>query len=136
MGFRQGAYCTVWSTESGQGKYVKGRISISRKNRETGEYEDEFSGFVMFIGEARAKAEKLKERDRIRLGDVDVTRRYDKEKNKEYYNFKVFSFETEAEFSNGGSQRSYASQGDNPVDGGFTPVETDELPFDRPGERR
>ena len=136
MGFRQGAYCTVWSTESGQGKYVKGRISISRKNRETGEYEDEFSGFVMFIGEARAKAEKLKERDRIRLGDVDVTRRYDKEKNKEYYNFKVFSFETESEFSNGGGQRSYASHGDNPVDGGFTPVETDELPFDRPGERR
>ena len=136
MGFRQGAYCTVWSTESGQGKYVKGRISISRKNRETNEYEDEFSGFVMFIGEARAKAEKLKERDRIRLGDVDVTRRYDKEKNKEYYNFKVFSFETEAEFGSGGGQRSYASQGDNPVDGGFTPVETDELPFDRPGERR
>lgn len=130
MGFRQGAYCTVWSTESGQGKYVKGRISISRKNRETGEYEDEFSGFVMFIGEARAKAEKLKERDRIRLGDVDVTRRYDKEKNKEYYNFKVFSFETEAEFSNGGTQRQSYAQGDNPVDGGdFTPVETDELPF-------
>ena len=133
MGFRQGAYCTVWSTEAGQGKYTKGRISISRKNKDTGEYEDEFSGFVMFIGEARAKAERLKERDRIRLGDVDVTRRYDKEKNKEYYNFKVFSFETESEFSGGGGghqQRESAYQGENPVDGGFTPVETDDgLPF-------
>lgn len=128
-GFRNGSWATCWQTETGQGKYVKGRISISRKNKETGEYEDEFSGFVMFIGEARAKAEHLKERDRIKLGDVDVTRRYDKEKNKEYYNFKVFSFETEAE-ANGGGQSSYAYQGGNPVDGGFTPVEPDDgLPF-------
>ena len=111
------------------------RLSISRKNRDTGEYEDEFSGFCMFIGEARAKAEKLKERDRIRLGDVDVTRRYDREKNKEYYTFKVFSFEpADAPGGSGVGRSASAPVAGNSVD--FNPVETDELPFDRPGERR
>jgi len=92
-GFRQNSWATVWSVEPGKGNYSNVRLTISRKNRDTGAYEDEFSGFCMFIGDARAKAEHLKERDRIKLGDVDVTRRYDKEKNKEYYTFKVFSFE-------------------------------------------
>ena len=102
------------------------RLSISRKNKETDQYEDEFSGFCMFIGEARAKAEHLKERDRIKLGDVDVTRRYDKEKNREYYTFKVFSFEMADEATRGGGQRS-ANVSANPVDS--NPVDTDGLPF-------
>lgn len=127
-GFRQGSFATVWSTEAGKGKFTNVRLSISRKNPETGEYEDEFSGFCMFIGEARAKAEHLKERDRIRLGDVDVTRRYDREKNREYYTFKVFSFDMANDAPRGGQQRS-ASAG-NPIDS--NPVDsaaTDELPF-------
>ena len=102
------------------------RLSISRKNKDTGEYEDEFSGFCMFIGAAKAKAEKLKERDRIKLGDVDVTRRYDKEKQREYYTFKVFDFEM-ADDSNRGGQSAPARAESNPTE--FTPVETDQLPF-------
>ena len=126
-GFRSGAFCTIWSTEPGKGNFTNVRLSISRKNRDTDQYEDEFSGFCMFIGEARAKAERLRERDRIKLGDVDVTRRYDKEKQKEYYTFKVFSFEMA---DNNGSQNGGAASqpvSSNPVD--FTPVETDQLPF-------
>lgn len=128
MGFKQNAWATIWSAEPGKGNFTNVRLSISRKNRETDQYEDEFSGFCMFIGEARAKAERLKERDRIKLGDVDVTRRYDKEKQKEYYTFKVFSFQTESE-ANAGSPTRTASEpvSSNPVD--FTPVETDQLPF-------
>ena len=80
MGFRPGSFATIWSVEPGTGNFSKVRMSISRKNKDTGVYEDEFSGFVMFIGEAHAKAGRLKERDRIKLGDVDVTRRYDKER--------------------------------------------------------
>lgn len=127
MGFRPGAFATCWSVEEGKGKFTNVRLSISRKNKDTGEYEDEFSGFCMFIGEARAKAERLKERDRIKLGDVDVTRRYDKEKQKEYYTFKVFSFE----MADDAAQRPAPAQGENPVEGnGFTGVEVgDELPF-------
>ncbi len=102
------------------------RLSISRKNKDTGEYEDEFSGFCMFIGAAKAKAERLKERDRIRLGDVDVTRRYDKERQKEYYTFKVFDFEMADDSNRGSSNQAPAASNpieSNPVDSG------DDLPF-------
>lgn len=96
MGFRQNTYATVWSVEPVSDTYTKCRISISRKNKNTGEYETDFSGFVGFAGTAAArKAAALKPRDRIKLGDVDVTNRYDKEKEKEYISFKVFSFEIE-----------------------------------------
>ena len=94
MGFRTGNFCTVWSVESISDVNTKARISVSRKNKQTGEYETDFSGFVNFIGTAAAsKAAKLHERDRIKLGDVDVTTRYDKEKNVTYTNYKIFSFE-------------------------------------------
>lgn len=70
------------------------RLSISRKNRQTGEYEQDFSGFVSFVGTAAAKnAACLKEGDRIRLGDVDVTTNYNAEKRVTYTNYKAFSFE-------------------------------------------
>ena len=128
MGFRSGSFATVWSVEPGKGNFTNVRLSISRKNKDTDQYEDEFSDFCMFIGEARAKAEKLKERDRIKLGDVDVTRRYDSNKQKAYYTFKVFSFDMADAPSGGGETRSAAtSVSTNPVDA--NPVETDELPF-------
>ena len=94
MGFRKDAYATVWSVEPVSDTMTKGRISISRKSRQTGQYEQDFSGFVCFIGTAAAKnALKLKEKDRIRLGDVDVSNRYDKEKGTTYNTFKIFSFD-------------------------------------------
>ena len=94
MGFRQGAFARVWSVEQKSERWTKIRVSISRKNADTGEHEDEFSGFIDCIGTACAgKAAKLKERDRIRLGNVDVTNKYVKEKNMTYTNFKMTSFD-------------------------------------------
>lgn len=94
MGFRNGAFATIWEVEPVYDTSTKCRISISRKNKETSEYETDFSGFVMFIGTAAAKkAACLKAKDRIKLGNVEVTTKYDKEKNKTYTNFKCFSFE-------------------------------------------
>ena len=85
MGFRTGSYATIWSVESASDTRTKARISISRKNKQTGEYDTDFSGFVDFIGTAAAKkALMLKEKDRIRLGDVDVTNNYSKEKGITY----------------------------------------------------
>lgn len=126
MGFRNGSFATVWSVEPGRGNFSNVRLTISRKNRETDQYEDEFSGYCMFIGEARVKAEHLKERDRIKLGDVDVTRRYDKEKNKEYYTFKVFSFDAA---DAAGNSRQAAQARPDPADGYAAADPGDGLPF-------
>ena len=94
MGFRSGAYAKCWSVEPKSDTMTKVRISISRKNKNTGEYEQDFSGFAAFVGSAAAKnAAKLKEGDRIRLGDVDVCTTYNKALGKEYVDYKVFSFE-------------------------------------------
>jgi hypothetical protein len=92
---------------------TKGRVSISRKNRDTGEYVQDFSGFITFVGTAAArKALSLKERDRIQLGDVDVSNRYVKEKNTTYTDFKVFSFKTQDELDgNTGAQQAPKTSG-------------------------
>lgn len=118
MGFRTGAYATVWGVDTGKGNFTKVRLTVSRKNRETGQFDQDFSGFCTFIGTAHALAAKLKERDRIKLGDVDVSNTYDKESKKEYVNYKVFSFEM-ANASNAQQQSPPTEQqGENPVDGG------------------
>ena len=101
MGFRNGAICRVWQVDAKSPSCTTLRISISRKNKDTGEYEDDFSGFVSAIGSMCAtKALKLKERDLIKLGDTDVSSRYDKESKKNWTNFKIFDFE-KYEFAGG-----------------------------------
>lgn len=128
MGFRKGAYCTVWSVDPVSDTVTKARVSISRKDKQTGEYVEDFSGFVTFFGTATArKATTLKERDRIQLDEVDVGTKYDKAKNVTYYNFKVFSFDV---VNNTGNGNSGGNQPDSPqtnVDDGI--VDDSRLPF-------
>lgn len=125
MGFRTGAYAKVWKVEPRSDTNVSLRISISRKNKQTGEYEQDFSGFVSAIGTAAAKrAATLKEGDTIKLGDVDVTTKYDKEKGVERVFYKVFSFEVD------GKQTAPTVNNDEPqptVDSGE--VDDARLPF-------
>lgn len=124
MGFRTGAYAKVWEVKPVFDTNTKCRISISRKNKD-GEYEQDFSGFVAFVGTAAAKkAACLKEGDRIKLGDVDMTTKYDKEKETTYYNFKCFSFEMADE---AGNKPNPTTPDEAIVDGGE--VEDDRLPF-------
>lgn len=69
-------------------------MSVSRKNKQTGEYEQDFSGFVLCVGTIAAKrASQLHEGSRIKIGDCDVTTKYDEQKKITYTNFKMFSFE-------------------------------------------
>ncbi len=94
MGFRNGAYAKIWDVSGVSDTNTKLRISISRKDNRSGEYVNDFSGFVNAIGTAAAaKALRLKKGDRIKLGDVDVSNKYDKEKQVTYTNCKIFSFE-------------------------------------------
>ena len=98
MGFRTGVYAKVWEVREKSPTITEGRISISRKNKQTGEYEQDFNGWVRFVGTANAaSALKLNKQDSIKLGDVDVTNRYDKEKEVTYTNFTVFGFEVDGE---------------------------------------
>lgn len=128
MGFRKDSFATVWSVEAVSDTMTKGRISISRKNKQSDEYETDFSGFVSFVGTAAAKkALALKEKDRIKLGDVDVTNRYDKEKNVTYTNFKVFSFDIPGSNSNSSWQTAQNTEPQPQVDGGE--VDDSRLPF-------
>lgn len=133
MGFRSGVYATVWEVTPVSNVNTKGRISISRKDKNTGEYRNEFSDFVSFLGaDTASRALKLQHKDRIRLGDVDVTTRYDKERNIKWYNFNIFSFENADSFGEqGGNSVQTQSQPtvveSNPYDG-EPPIEED-LPF-------
>ncbi|MBR3741706.1 MAG: hypothetical protein IKN04_14840 [Clostridia bacterium] len=127
MGFRTGSYATCFSIEPGKGNFTKVRLSISKKNKETGQYEQDFSGYCTFIGNAHALASRLKERDRIKLGDIDVSNTYDKEAKKEYVNYKVFSFDIVSSGTGGTAGGiDAAQQGDNAADGAGDP---EKLPF-------
>lgn len=94
MGFRTGAYAKVWEVSPMSDTSTKVRLSVSRKNKQTGEYEQDFSGFVLCIGTAAARnALNLHEGSRIKIGDCDVTTKYDADKKITYTNYKMFSFE-------------------------------------------
>lgn len=93
MGFKNGAYATVWKVEN-KGKYTVGQVSTSKKNKENGSYETDFKGnFVKFVGEANNVVEKISGRTRIKILDCDVTNKYDKNKNREFVNYTVFKCE-------------------------------------------
>lgn len=98
MGFRKDAWATCWGVEVKSDTLTQVRISTSRKDKQTDEYVQDFSGFVAFVGTATAKkAASLKEKDRIKLGDVEVTTKYNGDKNVTYTNFKCYNFTTQDE---------------------------------------
>lgn len=90
MSFRQNAWAKCWSIEPGE-RSTKVRISTSRKNKQTGEYEQDFSGFVTLAATAHQDAAQLSVGDTFQIGECEVTSRYDKEKQKNYTNFLIYS---------------------------------------------
>lgn len=128
MGFRKDSYAKVFGISEGKYNTMSVRLAISRKRKDVDppKYEQEFSGFCTFIGNAKAKAEKLREGDRIRLGDIDVTNNYDKEKDFTYHTYKVFDFEFVDDVENSTTEKTGVQPDGNPEDG-----ESDEerLPF-------
>lgn len=100
MGFRNGAWAKCWEIAKISDTNTKIRISISRKNQQTGDYEQDFSGYVNCVGEMAAKqALQLEEGARIRLGEVDVTTKYDGVRRTIFTYFHVYSFqEVEVKF--------------------------------------
>ena len=94
MGFRSGAYATVWSVEATDSpKVTDVRISTSKKNKDTGEWEQDFSGFCRFVADASQKALKLKKQDRIKILGCEVTNSYNKETKSGTVRYTVFDYE-------------------------------------------
>ena len=89
MGLRTGCIATIWQVEP-KGKYTRVKFSTSKKNKDTNTYETDFSGFANFVGQAHAEAAKLKERDRVKLEEFEVTNKYDKEKKTTNTYYSVF----------------------------------------------
>lgn len=103
MGFRTGSYATVWGIEN-KGNYSIVEMSTSKKNKQTDQYETDFSSkFVRFIGGAHTNSEGLTRGSKIKIGDCEVTNSYNKETKTGYTNFLVFSFE---DANNGGANNS------------------------------
>jgi len=102
MGFRANTFAKIWKIQPLSDTSTKLQISISRKDKRTDEYVKEFSDFVVCVGSACAsKAAKLHEGDTIKLGDVDVTSKWNAEQRRNYIDFKVFNFLTDDEARNG-----------------------------------
>ena len=125
MGFRQDArFVKVWEVEN-KGNYHIVSLSTSKKNKNTNEYETDFSNkFVRFIGTAHTLAADLKKGDTIKLGSCEVTNKYDKEKNTTYTHYLVYSFEKEGDNTN--------NQSTPKADNSFMDIPDDadsELPF-------
>lgn len=130
MGFRNGAYAKVWDVREGNGRFTTVRLSISHKSRsEEGQYEQDFSGFCTFIGNAHAAASRLQAGDRIKLGEVDVNNHYDKERNREYTNFNVFSFDFADNKNNADTQGRTAAQAPSRENTEDPTPDDDDLPF-------
>ncbi len=118
---------TVWSVEPVSDTCVKGRISTSKKNKDTGNYDNDFSGFVSFLGTVAAKkAACLKEKDKIKLLRVDVSVKYDKEKNRTYTNYNIFDFEV---LHGGKKTDDKPADAMSAVDDGEVETDEDKLPF-------
>lgn len=127
MGFRTGAFAKAWKIEN-KGNYSVVDLSTSKKNKETGKYDKDFGNkFVRFIGTAHTLASSLHDGASIKLGNVEVTNNYDKEKNKEYTNYLVFSFE----IPDGNGSTSTPNTSENKGDGFMNIPDgiDEELPF-------
>lgn len=73
MGFANNAYATVWDVRPSSETVTSARITITRRDKETNEYIQEFGEWVNFKGTLVAKrASELKPKDRIKLLRVDA----------------------------------------------------------------
>lgn len=126
--FANNAYAKVWEVKpSDNGKSKQVRLSTSRK-KEDGSYEQDFSGFVRFVGKANEL--DVKADDRIQLLSVGVTNNYVKEKNVTYTNFTCFDAKIAENNGTGGSTSTPSSPA--PSNDGFMNIPDgidDELPF-------
>ena len=123
MGLRSaGCYVKVWGVERKE-KYTKVKATVSKKNKQTNQYEVDWSGFLTFIGEAHSSAASLKVGDNIKVTEFEVSTSYNKEKNVNYTNYAVYKFEM------AGNNNANAKQQKKPAPDELAQGNADDLPF-------
>ena len=93
--FSVGSYAKIWDIKEIKDKCSDIRISTSRKNKETGEYEQDFGGFVRLVGQAHEQMKYLSNGDKFKIIRCGVENHYDKEKKTTYTNYIIFEMEAE-----------------------------------------
>lgn len=98
MAFRNGCYANIWELKPST-NYTDARVSTSRRVKDTGAYENDFSGFVRFIGTAHRDIQNYPSTPtgsgpivRLKLDEVSATQTYNKEKQRTYTGFQCYAF--------------------------------------------
>ena len=98
--FTNNSFAKVWriTPKKDGAKSLHVQISTSFKNKQTGQYEVDFNGFVLLIGEAFKKAEKdLQAGDRIKILNCGCKQIWDKAKSQNNTTFLIFDLEIQTE---------------------------------------
>lgn len=93
--FANGVFAKVWKIyppNKKEQKFTTVQLSTSQKDKKTGEYSTDFSGYVKLVGDAFKNSKELEAKDSIKINKCGVTTFYDKVKNENYETFLVFDF--------------------------------------------
>ena len=93
MGFKNNAYAKVWKVNMQEGRNPSAQITITRKNKQTGEYITEFSGFVDCLFDAKDKITGVAEGARIKILSCDINNTYNKDTKETRWYPKLMDFE-------------------------------------------
>ena len=137
MGFRNDSYARVWQVED-KGKYSTARVTISRKDKNSGTYNTEFSdGYVRLVGQAHTALQGVQIDEKkgisVKISSCDVTNVYTAPDGKVSYtpHYTIFGLEIQDGGNKTGNNANSAPKSGsddfmNIPDG----VDDDELPFD------
>jgi len=144
MGFRQSAFARIWSVDVEE-NYSTANISISKKNKETGNYVVEFNdGFVHLVGAAHEAVKRLGLPTReqynpqthkgvaVKILSCDVTNYYNSNTKKLTTVCTIFDFEIPDGNGNVGNNQSAAKSAAPAANKQVNPPvaeDDDELPF-------
>lgn len=97
-------------TQNPSGRSTKVRASNSRKNKDTGEYDTEWSGYITFAGDAHRKLRSVGLKEKVQIIDCDVTTKYDEVKRIQYTNYMVWDIAVGEPKDNAPVSKSYNSE--------------------------
>lgn len=90
MSLRSGAYATIWEVRNNNGT-VSVNLSTSRKDKTTGHYVTDWSGWMTVYADQDAMLQ-LPRKTRIIIGDFAVSNRYDKETHQTNTHYSLFGY--------------------------------------------